>query len=107
MKSQLHKACLAVIKSKEGQSIWEMLQQSGSNPHTSSSQEEIEEYNQLWKLFCEKLAESEYDTTAFLYSLPEDAVLVSSDEASPVPGVPDLLVNYAFNQTPCSIRGGI
>ena len=106
VKSQLHKACLAVIRSKEGRSIWQKLQQSSSHPHTLSSQEEIEEYNQLWKLFCEKLAESEYDTTAFSYPLPEDAVLVSYDEASPVPGFPALLVNYAFNQTSCSIRGG-
>ena len=84
------------------------LQQSSSHPHTLSSQEDIEEYNQLWKLFCEKLhvAESECDTTAFLYSLPEDAVFVSYDEASPVPGVPALFVNYAFNQIPCSVRGG-
>ena len=106
VESNFHKACLAVIRSKEGQSIWQKLQQSRSHPHTLSSQEEIEEYNQLWKLFHEKLAESAYDTTAFSYPLPEDAVLVSYDEASPVPGFPALLVNYAFNQTPCSVRGG-
>ena len=104
MELQFHKACLAENRSKEGQSIWEKLQQSGSHLHMLSSQEKIEEYNQLWKLFCEKLAESKYDMTAFLYPLPEDAVLVSYHEASPVPGFAARFVNYAFNQTPCSWR---
>ena len=91
---------LAVIRSKEGQVILQKLQQSRSHDgHTLSSQGEAELQHQLWKLFYERLVESEYETAAFLSSLPEDAVPGPYEKASPVPGVPLVVMNYMFTQT--------
>ena len=113
VESRFHKAfgCflafLTVIRNKEGQVILQKLQQSRSHGgHTLSSQGEAELQHQLWKLFYERLVESEDETAAFLSSLPEDAVPGPYEKASPVPGVPLVVMNYMFTLITSSDRGG-